>query len=75
MCSTAQAKSEAIIKHWEKQGKPMPAFYNKGKAALSRREMIGLATATTETRHKPTDSGPWAFLWVIRRGSRAGTER
>jgi fructose-bisphosphate aldolase class II len=26
-------KSEMIIKHWEKQGKPLPTFYTKGKAA------------------------------------------
>ncbi|HSI33095.1 MAG: ketose-bisphosphate aldolase [Phycisphaerae bacterium] len=26
-------KAEAIIKHWEKLGKPLPAFYTKGKAA------------------------------------------
>ena len=26
-------KAEAIIKHWEKQGRPMPSYYLKGKAA------------------------------------------
>ncbi len=26
-------KADAINKHWEKLGKPMPKFYNKGKAA------------------------------------------
>jgi fructose-bisphosphate aldolase class II len=26
-------KAEAIIKHWEKQGKPLPNYYSKGKAA------------------------------------------
>jgi fructose-bisphosphate aldolase class II len=26
-------KAEAIIKHWEKQGKPLPSYYTKGKAA------------------------------------------
>ena len=26
-------KAEVIIKHWEKTGKPLPAFYTKGKAA------------------------------------------
>jgi fructose-bisphosphate aldolase class II len=26
-------KADAIIKHWEKLGKPLPAYYTKGKAA------------------------------------------
>ena len=26
-------KADAIIKHWEKLGKPLPTFYTKGKAA------------------------------------------
>ncbi len=26
-------KADTIIKHWEKQGKPLPPFYTKGKAA------------------------------------------
>ena len=26
-------KADVIIKHWEKSGKPMPSYYNKGKAA------------------------------------------
>ena len=26
-------KSETIIKHWEKLGRPLPTFYTKGKAA------------------------------------------
>lgn len=26
-------KAEAIIKHWEKQGKPLPGYYSKVKAA------------------------------------------
>src|SRR5919112_1491025 len=26
-------KAEAIIKHWEKQGRPLPTYYTKGKAA------------------------------------------
>jgi len=26
-------KADAIIKHWEKSGKPMPSYYTKGKAA------------------------------------------
>ncbi len=26
-------KADTIIKHWEKQGKPLPSFYVKGKAA------------------------------------------
>ena len=26
-------KADAIIKQWEKLGKPMPTFYTKGKAA------------------------------------------
>ena len=26
-------KADAIIAHWEKSGKPLPAFYSKGKAA------------------------------------------
>jgi hypothetical protein len=26
-------KSESIIRHWEKLGKPLPAFYKKTRAA------------------------------------------
>jgi hypothetical protein len=26
-------KAEAVTKQWEKLGRPMPAYYNKGKAA------------------------------------------
>src|SRR5450432_2752379 len=29
----SDGKADAIIKHWEKAGKPMPAFYKKGAAA------------------------------------------
>jgi hypothetical protein len=26
-------KADAVNKHWEKLGKPMPKYYSKGKAA------------------------------------------
>jgi hypothetical protein len=26
-------KAEAIVKHWEKSGKPLPTYYTRGKAA------------------------------------------